>query len=712
MKNQESFSFDFKTEDLYTLEGILKLHKIFLIYIKDADFEIYQELIEFYEKSFEKGEDEDSFLIKIAPHLEDFLSYFFNIFQSVHNVQKRHNALSIISTVKRTFVQRFVLPKINDPSFKAYEADLPIKKNLSLEEFDVVFSNAILPYLEDLNANLEALEPFIAYTLWALRSSKGKEKHINSTLFNIPVKMPQKEKVKSHLSQENGIYSFNKEGVPVQDSFSLTDHGMDFKKSLDQANYCIKCHPQKKDSCKRGLKTLDGEMLEGCPIDVKISAFMTLKSKGFLIGALAIILVDNPLVILTGHRICNDCKKACIFQKQDAVDVPAVESEILRSVLELPYGFEIYSLLTKWNPLNFKAPLPLKKTGHTALVVGQGPSGLGIAHELMRSGIQVFAIDGLKIESFPPYLKDVSEPIKRIYPFLQDLDTRVIEGFGGVLEYGITIRWDKNNLFIARLLLERNALYTLKGSVRLGSQMTDDQALNDLKFDHIALCMGAGSPNVLQLNGTTMPKGVRFASDFLMSLQLTGAFKKDSVANLTVDMPIVVIGAGLTAIDTATEAQRYYLRQILKIKQYSDYMAQQNSLGDFKNTLSISEKEQLNRWLGHAAEYEKAKADALENESVFDAKPLLQKWGGATILYRKDFEKSPCFSINPEEVEKAFEEGIFFKENRIPLSFELDDERNVKSVIASHIGQIEKISARSVFIAIGTKPFSADFKPI
>ncbi len=119
MKNQESFSFDFKTEDLYTLEGILKLHKIFLIYIKDADFEIYQELIEFYEKSFEKGEDEDSFLIKIAPHLEDFLSYFFNIFQSVHNVQKRHNALSIISTVKRTFVQRFVLPKINDyPSAK------------------------------------------------------------------------------------------------------------------------------------------------------------------------------------------------------------------------------------------------------------------------------------------------------------------------------------------------------------------------------------------------------------------------------------------------------------------------------------------------------------------------------------------------------------------------------------------------------------------
>ena len=61
----------------------------------------------------------------------------------------------------------------------------------------------------------------------------------------------------------------------------------------------------------------------------------------------------------TGHRICNDCMKACIYQKQDPVDIPQVETRTLKDVLELPWGFEIYSLLTRWNPLNFARPLPL-----------------------------------------------------------------------------------------------------------------------------------------------------------------------------------------------------------------------------------------------------------------------------------------------------------------------------------------------------------------
>ena len=45
---------------------------------------------------------------------------------------------------------------------------------------------------------------------------------------------------------------------------------------------------------------------------------------------------------------------------------------------------------------------------------------------------------------------------------------------------------------------------------------------------------------------------------------LYGAAKSDSVANLTVRLPIVVIGGGLTAIDTATEAFAYYPVQVEK----------------------------------------------------------------------------------------------------------------------------------------------------
>ena len=58
---------------------------------------------------------------------------------------------------------------------------------------------------------------------------------------------------------------------------------------------------------------------------------------------------------------------------------------------------------------------------------------------------------------------------------------------------------------------------------------------------------------------------MRQANDFLMALQLTGAAKADSLANLQVRLPAVVIGGGLTAVDTATEVQAYYIVQVEKM---------------------------------------------------------------------------------------------------------------------------------------------------
>ena len=68
--------------------------------------------------------------------------------------------------------------------------------------------------------------------------------------------------------------------------------------------------------------------------------------------------------------------KSCIYQKQDPVDIPQVETRTLKDVLELPWGFEIYSLLTRWNPLNLERPLPKPRTGYKVLVVGLGPGGV------------------------------------------------------------------------------------------------------------------------------------------------------------------------------------------------------------------------------------------------------------------------------------------------------------------------------------------------
>ena len=76
-----------------------------------------------------------------------------------------------------------------------------------------------------------------------------------------------------------------------------------------------------------------------------------LRREGDSIGALALVCIDNPMCPGTGHRICNDCMKGCIFQKQDPVNIPQIETGVLTDVLALPWGVEIYGLLTRWNPL-------------------------------------------------------------------------------------------------------------------------------------------------------------------------------------------------------------------------------------------------------------------------------------------------------------------------------------------------------------------------
>src|ERR1700740_3828428 len=123
-------------------------------------------------------------------------------------------------------------------------------------------------------------------------------------------------------------------------------------------------------------------------------------------------------------------------------------------------------------------------------------------------------------------------------------------GFGGVAEYGITVRWDKNFLKIVRLLLERRASFSMYGGVRFGGTITIDTAFG-LGFDHVALCAGAGKPTVVAMKNGLAP-GVRQASDFLMALQLTGAAKPDSVANLQIRLPVAVIGGGRAAIAHGT----------------------------------------------------------------------------------------------------------------------------------------------------------------
>ena len=124
--------------------------------------------------------------------------------------------------------------------------------------------------------------------------------------------------------------------------FVLTDPRFSDREVLSEIHYCVLCHERDKDSCSKGIRDKSGQLAEnalgiplpGCPLDEKISEMHLARKRGDAIGALAIVIIDNPMCPGTGHRICNDCMKACIYQKQEPVNIPQVETGVLTDVLE------------------------------------------------------------------------------------------------------------------------------------------------------------------------------------------------------------------------------------------------------------------------------------------------------------------------------------------------------------------------------------------
>ncbi|MFO0665734.1 MAG: FAD-dependent oxidoreductase [Polyangiaceae bacterium] len=501
-----------------------------------------------------------------------------------------------------------------------------------------------------------------------------------------------------------------------REGFALTDLRGDAKMVEQEIDYCLLCHDRDKDSCSKGLrdnKTLAlkknplGVTLTGCPLDEKISEMHVLRRDGDPLAALSVVTLDNPMCPGTGHRICNDCMKGCVFQKQEPVNIPQVETRVLTEVLSLPWGVEIYGLLTRWNPLDVRRPHAMPYNGKNVLVVGLGPAGYTLAHYLSREGFAVAAVDGLKIEPLPSEWvgteTSAPTPIRNYTDLHEALDDRILLGFGGVSEYGITVRWDKNFLTLAYLTLARNRNLRIFGGVRFGGTLTVDDAWN-YGFDHIAIAAGAGRPTIIEMKNN-LARGIRKASDFLMALQLTGAFKKDALSNLQIELPAIVIGGGLTAIDTATELLAYYPVQIEKAAARYDALCAELGAAAVRARFDDEEWAVLEKSLTHARELAEEKARAVAEQRKPAVQALLDKWGGVTLVYRKSLADSPAYRLNHEEVEKSLEEGVRYVENLSPVEAVLDAHGHVNGVnFARKDGSVVLLPARSVCVAAGTSP--------
>src|SRR5215467_13417427 len=485
--------------DLYDREGLARLDRAFVAYLAESDTALHDRLMAARrDPGGVERLDESNLLVDLAPHLEDFIGELFGIEAEVRALQARHHELAPLYSVKRLFVQRRAVKAVKEAEAMAIDGPELARELDQLigsppeEDWERRYAEHVAQWLEDETGNAGPLDIAQRYAAWAALAPEGRRKHRRGVLFKVPHRLDPHHLVPVETVERDGVTMLRRpeDEWRRRDGFALTDRGTDLTGALDQANYCIWCHNQDKDSCSKGLKEKSGEfkksvfgvVLAGCPLEEKISEMNLVEAGGHTIGALGIVAIDNPMCAATGHRICNDCMKACIYQKQEPVDIPQVETRILKEVLALPWGFEIYGVLTRWNPLDLRRPVPKPATGHKVLVVGLGPAGFTLAHHLINDGHTLVAVDGLKIEPLDADISGVDvggartpfRPIRDIAELREPLDARVMAGFGGVAEYGITVRWDKNFLKLIRLLLERRREFTMFGGVRFGGTLTID----------------------------------------------------------------------------------------------------------------------------------------------------------------------------------------------------------------------------------------------
>lgn len=738
----------FSYADLYEPSRLAELTAVFHANVATADPELAALWQRYAACEITAPTEVSDAILRMAPRLAAFLERMFGITDDAEAIRARNRELAVLFEFKKQFVRRRVHKQFatESPALSASEASALVESILAellpdrpaddevavatvamdLLEREQALRTAGDPGLAPVEAQLEAIE---AHCYHVGRRHPGDHGYARWASLHVPESIDYQNLVQIDrpFPEMPEAFAAVESKRRRRDGFELTDRRMPAKLALEEVDYCIYCHEREKDSCSTGIFEKDGKLkknplgipLTGCPLDERISEMHALERDGDVIAALAVVTIDNPMCPGTGHRICNDCMKSCIFQKQDPVNIPQAETRMLTDVLELPWGIEIYSLLTRWNPLNVHRPHALPYNGVNVLVVGLGPAGYTLAHFLANEGFGIVGIDGLKIEPLPKELTgargETPRPIRDVREIEAELDERVLSGFGGVSEYGITVRWDKNFLTIIQLTLARRRTIRCYGGIRFGGTIELDDAWR-MGFDHVAFATGAGRPTIVPMTNNLM-RGIRKASDFLMALQLTGAFKRESMANLQVRLPALVIGGGLTAIDTATELIAYYVVQCEKYAARFATLAAAAPGGaeQILRGYDAEERTIAGEFLEHARAIadERVRAAAAGERPDFAA--LCRAWGGVTIAYRKRVQDAPAYRLNHEEVIKALEEGIYFAElldprEAIPGEYGALDAVRFERLLRTDDGKFTPtgdfitLPARTMMVAAGTHP--------
>jgi glutamate synthase (NADPH/NADH) small chain len=268
--------------------------------------------------------------------------------------------------------------------------------------------------------------------------------------------------------------------------------------------------------------------IEGCPVGVKIGAFISLIAEGNYLGAAAKIKEDNLLPAICG-RVCpqeEQCEAKCVVGKKGE---PVAIGRLERFAAD--YEREHVGIRT---------PEIKPKTNKRIAIVGSGPAGLSCAGDLIQQGHDVTVFEAL-------------------------------HELGGVLIYGIPEFRLPKEIVKAEITALKNLGVDFQKNSVIGFTDTVDELLQN-EYDAVFIAVGAGLPNFLNIPGENL-NGVYSSNEFLTRVNLMKAYQfpdYDTPVFNCRNKAVAVFGGGNTAMDAVRTSKRLGAKRAFIIYRRSD----------------------------------------------------------------------------------------------------------------------------------------------
>ena len=252
------------------------------------------------------------------------------------------------------------------------------------------------------------------------------------------------------------------------------------------------------------LYCYDAPCTQACPTHIDVPAFIKKIASGNMRGSARVILDANPM----GHscaRACPVevlCEGACVLNDRD--------EEPIKIALLQRHATD-WALEHDYQPFTAGAARAEK-----VAIVGAGPAGLSCARDLRRLGYAVTIFE------------EKSQP-------------------GGLNTFGIAEYKMRQPLALAEAKMVLDLGVEVKTGVRIGRDVTMDQLRK--QNDAVFVAVGLGATRRLGIPGEDLA-GVSDALTFIEHL------KNHPHEHTRIGRHVVVVGAGNTAIDAATQAKR------------------------------------------------------------------------------------------------------------------------------------------------------------